>query len=49
MDLGLKGKTALVIGASQGIGAEAARVLAGEGARVALASRSATPFGDVGG
>ena len=44
MDLGLKGKTALVIGASQGIGAEAARVLAGEGARVALASRSATPL-----
>jgi 3-oxoacyl-[acyl-carrier protein] reductase len=41
MDLGLNGKTALVIGASQGIGAEAARVLAAEGARVALASRSA--------
>lgn len=41
MDLGLRGKAALVIGASQGIGAGAARALAAEGARVALAARSA--------
>jgi 3-oxoacyl-[acyl-carrier protein] reductase len=41
MDLGLAGKSALVIGASQGIGAGAARALAAEGARVALAARSA--------
>lgn len=41
MDLGLSGKAALVIGASQGIGGETARALAREGARVALAARSA--------
>ena len=41
MDLGLRGRRALVIGASQGIGAAAARALAAEGARVALAARSA--------
>lgn len=40
MDLGLKGKAALVLGASQGVGAEIALVLAAEGARVALAARS---------
>lgn len=40
MDLGLSGRRALVIGASQGIGAAAARVLSAEGARVALAARS---------
>jgi 3-oxoacyl-[acyl-carrier protein] reductase len=39
MDLGLKNKTALIAGASAGIGAAAARALAGEGARLALASR----------
>jgi len=39
MELGLKGKSALVVGGTQGIGAEAARVLAGEGARVAVAAR----------
>jgi 3-oxoacyl-[acyl-carrier protein] reductase len=45
VDLGLKRKAALVIGASQGIGAQAARILAREGARVALAARSAGPLG----
>ncbi len=40
MDLGLKGRVALVMGASQGIGKAIAVTLAREGARVAIASRS---------
>ena len=40
MDLGIAGKVALVMGASQGIGLGIARALAGEGANVAVASRS---------
>ena len=40
MDLGIQGRIALVMGASQGIGLGIARALAREGARVALASRS---------
>ena len=40
MDLGLEGKVALVTGASQGIGFGIAKELAGEGARVAISSRS---------
>jgi 3-oxoacyl-[acyl-carrier protein] reductase len=40
VDLGLDGKTALVTGASRGIGLGIARALAGEGANVALSSRS---------
>ena len=39
MDLGLAGMRALICGASRGIGAAVASVLAAEGARVALAAR----------
>ena len=40
MDLGLTGKTALVTGGSRGIGLATALVLAGEGVRVHIASRT---------
>jgi 3-oxoacyl-[acyl-carrier protein] reductase len=40
MDLGIEGKTALVMGASRGIGRAIAAALAREGAKVAMASRS---------
>jgi 3-oxoacyl-[acyl-carrier protein] reductase len=39
MDLGIKGKVALVAGASSGLGYAAAEALAAEGAKVVLASR----------
>lgn len=45
MDLGLKGKRALVFGASRGLGFAAARGLALEGARVAINSRDAKSIG----
>jgi len=40
MDLGIKGETALVVGASEGIGYESARALAEEGAEVLIVSRN---------
>ncbi|MGR3804751.1 SDR family oxidoreductase [Marinibacterium profundimaris] len=42
MDLGLTGKTALVLGASRGLGAASATLLAAEGAHLIAASRSGT-------
>jgi 3-oxoacyl-[acyl-carrier protein] reductase len=40
MDLGIRGRVALVTGASKGLGFGVARALAAEGARVAISSRS---------
>jgi 3-oxoacyl-[acyl-carrier protein] reductase len=40
LDLGLTGRTALVMGGSQGLGLGVARALLAEGARVAISSRS---------
>jgi 3-oxoacyl-[acyl-carrier protein] reductase len=44
MDLGLKGKTAIVSGGSKGLGRAIAEELALEGARVVIAARSAGPL-----
>jgi 3-oxoacyl-[acyl-carrier protein] reductase len=41
VDLGIEGRVALVLGASKGLGYGSARALAGDRARVAVASRSA--------
>ncbi len=46
MDLGIRGKTALVTGASRGIGRAIALGLAAEGARVALCARSGSGLDD---
>lgn len=46
MELGLKGKTALVTGASEGIGMAIARKLAEEGVRVAICARTASKLKD---
>lgn len=45
MNLGLDGKTALVVGGGGGLGNAVARALAGEGARVAVAGRDAGSTG----
>jgi len=47
MDLGLRGKVALVGGASQGLGRASAEALAAEGAAVALVARRATATAEV--
>lgn len=53
MDLGIEGRTALVMGASRGIGRGISAALAREGARVAISSRSEeslrTAAGEIGG
>lgn len=46
MDLGLKGKVAMVAGASKGLGQAVARALAREGARVSMASRNEQAIAD---
>jgi len=45
MDLGLEGRGVLVVGGSSGMGLATARVLAGEGARVAIVGRDAGRLG----
>jgi len=49
MDLQLEGKTALVTGASQGIGRAIAKLLAAEGVRVAIMARRTDLLGEVAG
>lgn len=45
MDLGLKGRVAMVAGASKGLGFAIARVLAQEGASVSMVSRDSGAIG----
>ena len=47
MDLGIENRTALVLGASRGLGRAIAETLGREGVRVALASRSADGLEEV--
>lgn len=49
MDLGLKGKRALVMGASRGLGRGIAEALAAEGCHLLLAARSAERLGEAAG
>jgi 3-oxoacyl-[acyl-carrier protein] reductase len=46
MDLGIKGRVAIVTGGSRGIGRETARCLLEAGARVAICARTAEPLED---
>jgi 3-oxoacyl-[acyl-carrier protein] reductase len=46
MDLGLKGKVAMVAGASRGLGYAVARLLAAEGAAVSMGSRNAAKIAE---
>ena len=46
MDLGIRDRTALVVGGSKGIGLEVGRLLAADGARVALVARTQGPLDD---
>lgn len=48
MDLGIRGKRALVLGASQGLGAAIAIALAGEGVQVVGAARRTAPIEELG-
>lgn len=47
MDFGLRGKIAIVLGASQGMGRASARALAQEGCDLALAARKVEPLAEV--
>src|SRR5262245_31515388 len=49
MDLGLKGKIAIVLGASKGMGLACARALAAEGCSLALAARDAKALAEAAG
>ena len=47
MDLGLRHKVVLIVGASSGIGAATARLLRAEGARVALVARGSSALAEL--